>query len=333
MSFETNEQISMVSIPEQFQKATKDHSLNLNLTDFNGEAFVNGQFIQLNVSLSYFMPGFCGSYSAAHDIDVFIYYDSSFLELQSVLLIGQDRHTLAPSSNTTKQGLIQFHTDVFGLFNNQLVTVALKMKTPTKLLKGEQCSGAFIVDFRYLSELNGTVDSALGRILSYKCKIDQWKDISLKSTHIDIPQFSMIYNDLSGDFFFCLRRTKYSSRNSPICYTQKEPSMSWHALPTIAAVLSVDVTAKVLYGLDRVGVYVRASDPFEEFHQIEDGEWAKVERKSSLRRSVKVHHLSSLPVQPKSSMTLSASGNEVWTATRSGVFRKTGRVWELRVVY
>ena len=331
---ETNDAISIITEPYLFKRREKDRSiLQFNITDdIKKEKILDGQSMQLNLSLAHFISEPDGSHSNAYDIDMFFYYDSSFLEFQSMKFIEKDRFSLAPSTNTTKQGLIHLHTNALWLINNQHVTIDFKMKNPQAIRKGEDCKGYFLVDFRYMTNLpkfNGTVNYTVNKKVEYRCEIDQLKDISLKSYRLALPQLSMLYDEVNGEFVFCLQKVTYATRNGPFCYRQGNDSSEWHGINEIVAVVGIDTATRVLYGIDRNGkVYLRSSYPFHVFNQIKDAQWTTDESKPGMRKPVKVNDLSALPASPTEGFTITASGVQVWAATQSGILRKSEDAWK-----
>ena len=336
---ETNEGITIVSKTYHFQRKRDDRSiLQFNITDdIKQQKILDGQSMQLNLSLAHFIAEPDGSHSNAYDIEIFVYYDSSFIEFQSMKFIEKDRFSLAPSTNTTKQGLIHLHTNALWLINNQHVTIDFKMKNPQAIRKGEDCKGYFLVDFRYLTNLpkfNGTVNYTVNKKVEYRCEIDQLKDISLKSYRLALPQLSMLYDEVNGEFVFCLQKVIYATRNGPFCYRQENESSEWHGINEIVAVVGIDTATRVLYGIDRNGrVYLRASYPFHVVNQIEDAQWTTDESKPGMRKSVEVNDFSALPASPTEQASISVSGSQLWAAIKSNIMKKVDGNWKNVVAF
>ena len=336
-SIETVEEIIIIGSPRRSQRMLNDQSiLQLNFTNFGTEELVDGQLFQLNISLTHVVGDLCRRHANAYDVELFLYYDSSFIQLQSMKSIKMDRFSRPPDSNLTKPGLIHVHTDKLGYYHNQHYTIELKMAIPKALVKSHRCNGVFIVDFRYLAnshEVNGTLVYTAGTLLSYKCRITEWKRNSMKSVSFDGQKLSMVYNNLSGDFFFCLREVQRSKRGSIFCFWQENKSSAWYGITRLVSVQGIDVTTRVIYGLNEDNRYLMSFYPFAELFHIENSEWERVRNKASFQKSFVVQDTSKLPLSPESNSTLSASGKEVWTATRSGILKKTDEVWNLRVAY
>ena len=327
--FQINQATAIYSIPQRFNRKQPDKSiLQFNVTNFNQQQFINGESVQLNVSLSHFLSQTDGSHSNAYDIDVFIYYDMSFIEFQSIAFLEKDPFSLAPSTNTTRDGLVHLHTDILSLLNNQHFSILMKVKIPEKLLKGDTCNGVFLLDVKYLTNLqsfHGTVNSTLAKTLQYRCKIDQWRDTSLTSARLGLPQLSMLYDDVNGEFIFCFQRKSFATRNGPFCYKQGNESDEWHAISQLAVVVGIQTTSRILYGIHRTGTaYLQTTHPFNQFYQIEDSVWKSKEGNTAIQKSITVNDVSTLSLNPSVQHTISVSGVQQWVATESGIWKKEG---------
>lgn len=338
-SFKTDDQFSVNCQKVNLSRVSNDRSvIHLNITDLDEAEIVDGETIQLNVSLSHLLGGPEGSHSNAYDVDVFIYYESSFFEVQSVNFIEKDRFTLAPTRSSNEQGFIHAYTKTLWLMNNQHMSVTLKSNNPKAIWKGEQCKGSFLIDLAFknnLHQFNGTANNTVGKKVEYKCIIDEWKDISLKSLRLNMPKMSMAYDDLNGEFFFCILTATYAKRNGPFCYMQKTDTNAWYGIDhAVAAVVGIDAASRVLYGIHQTGqAYVRVSYPYEKIYQIEDSYWMKRESSPETRKAIMVNDLKTLPSKPKEEFVISASGKQQWAVTRSGISKKTDGLWKEIVKY
>ena len=339
MSFDTAERITIVCMPKQFQPHPRDHSiLQLNFTDFGPAEFVNGQLIQLNFSLGHrVIYGECRRRPSAYDVDLFLYYDSTFIDFQSIAFHEINHYSPPSLSSSTRQGLLYVHMDKFDYYNNLNFVVGLTIKAPKGFLKGSRCTGSFVVDFRYLTnllQLNGTLKYTTGKVLTYKYRISHWKDNAIKSDQLNTYQFSMVINNLNNGFFFCIRKVLDLTKFLPMCYRQEVDSSTWHGISYLVAVLGVDAKTDILYGLNQDQIHVQSSFPFAEVFQVENSEWVKVQRKTSFHKAFVIHDVSLLPLKPESRSSLTtASGREMWSATRSGIFKKSGGIWHLKVAF
>ena len=329
ITFQTDQTTTIYAVPQRFIRKQPDKSiLQFNVTNFHQQQFTNEESIQLNISLSHFLSQTDGSHSNAYDIDIFIYYDIGFSQFQSMKIIGNDQFSLAPSTNTTNNGLIHLHTDTLSLLNNQHFSIHMKAKSPEKVLKGDDCNGIFLLDIKYLTNLqdfNGTVNRTLTRTLLYRCKIDQWKVTSLISARLDLPQLSMVYDDVNGEFLFCFQKVSFATRNGPLCYRQTNESDEWFTISQLAVVVGIQTTSRILYGIHRTGkAYLQTSYPFSQFYQIEDSEWENKKSNSAMRKSITVNDVSTLSRNPTVQHTISVSGVQQWAATKSGIWKRKG---------
>ena len=328
ISFQTNEAFIICTKPHQFNRKQADRSiLQFNVTNLHNQQLVNGQSIQLNLSISHLLSQTDGSHSNAYNIDIFIYYDTGFIQLQSVDFVEKDKFSLAPSSNTTNKGLIHFHTNTLWLLNTQHLSVRFKVTIPTTILKGDKCSGELLIDFKYLTNLqqfNGTNNNTLAKVIPYRCKIDQWKDVSLKSVRLQLSQLSMVFDDVNGEFVFCLHIFSFKKRNGPFCYRQIKERDEWIGISEMAVVLGIDKTSRMLYGIDRTGkVYLQSSYPFNQFYQIEDSLWLSKESNPTTQKAITVNDLSALSLNPTVNYIISdTSGIQVWAATKLGILKR-----------
>ena len=339
MSFEAAENIVIICMPKQFQLHPRDQSiLQLNFTDFGPAEYVNGQSIQLNFSLGHrVIHGECKRRPSAYDVDLFLYYDSGFIDFQSLKFTERNHYSPSPLSSSTRQGLLHVHMDKLDYYNGLNFVVDLMMKAPKGLLKGSRCTGSIVVDFRYLTnllQLNGTLNYTTGKMLTYKYRISRWKNNTVKLGQLNTYQFSMVNNNVSESFFFCVRKALDLTKFLPMCYCQETGSSTWIGITSLVVVLGVDLKPNILYGLNKDKIHVQSSFPFAEAFQIENSEWVKVQRKRSFHKAFVIHDVSLLPLKPESRLSLTtASGREMWAATQLGIFKKSGGNWHLKVAF
>ena len=298
---------------------------------------MEGESIRLNISLSHLLSKKGGSHSNAYNIDIFFYYDASFIEFQSVTFYEKDQFSLAPTSNKTNQGVIHLHTRTLRLLNNQLLSIHLKLKSPDAVLKIDRCRGAFLIDFKYLNNLHqfsGNVNTTRGKIIPYQFKIDQKKDTSVNSVRYGLPQLSMLYDDVNGEFVFCIQKVSFATRYGPLCYRQMKGGDEWYGINNIAAVLGIEPSARVLYGIDRTGnIYFQASYPFIQFYHIEGSLWKIKESTSAVRKAITVLDVSALPLSASQQYSISVSGIQLWVATKSGIFKRKEGILKQVIAY
>ena len=267
-----------------------------------------------------------GSHSNAYNIDIFIYYDIGFIQFQSITFIEKDQFSLVPSTNTTQNGLIHLHTNTLWLLNNQHFSIHMKVKIPKTVVKGDNCNGVFLLDIKYLTNLqhfHGTVNSTLARTVQYRCKIDQSQDTSLTSARLGLPQLSMVYDDVNGEFIFCFQRVSFATRNGPFCYSQSKESDELYTISQLAVIVGIQTTSRILYGIHRTGkVYLQTSYPFSQFYQIEDSVWKGKKDDSTMRKSITVNDVSTLSWNPSVQHTISVAGVQQWAVTKSGIWKR-----------
>ena len=298
---------------------------------------MNGESIRINISLSHLLSEKGGSRSNAYNIDIFFYYDSSFIEFKSITFHEEDQFSLAPSSNKTRKSVIHLHTHALWLLNNQHLSIHLRIKNPDTILKGDKCKGEFLIDFKYhnnLQQFNGKVNTTKGKIIPYQCKIGQKADASVNSVRYNLPQLSMLYDVVNGEFIFCIQRASFATRYGPFCYRQRKGNDAWYGISNIAIVLGMDISARILYGRDRTGnVYFQATYPFTQFYHIEESLWKIKEGTSAVRKAITVPNVSALPLSASQKYSISVSGIQLWVATKSGILRRKDGVLKRVIAY
>ena len=338
LSVETKDQVSILCYPQHFMRKSPDKSsLNLTVSQFGQREIVDEEMVQVNVSLSHIEYK---SYANAYNIDIFIYYDQTYLDLKALRMkntyIG-GVFIVLPTSNITSPGMIHIKTVELRLLTSHFAAIEFKIAIPKAIGKGEKCSGALLVEFTYtdnLKRFNGAVQNTVKKFIPYKCKIKKAKDISLQPIRLNVPQFSMVYDNVNEEFFFCIRRTKYARRNAPFCYRQKKDSSVWHGINYFASLKGIDVTKRELYGIGRLGAaYFWSYHPFHEGFQMEDSRWTKAESNSNMRKSVVANEVSSLSLDPAQGMIISTGRQELWAATRVGIWKKSGSQWKRAIMF
>ena len=338
LSVEKKDQVSIVCYPQHLKRKEPDKSsLNLTVSQFGQRKIMDEEIVQVNVSLSHIK---LESYANAYNIDIFIYYDQTYLDLKALRMKNsyiRSVFIVLPSRNITSPGLIHIKTDELRLYTSHFATIEFKMVIPKAIGKGEKCRGALLVEFTYtdnLKRFNGAVKNTINKFTPYKCKIKNAKSISLQPVRLNVPQFSMLYDDVNEEFFFCIGRTKYARRNAPFCYRQMKGSSVWHGINYIASLKGIDVMKRELYGIGRLGAtYFWSNHPFNEGFQIEDSRWATAESNSNMKKSVVASDVSSLSLDPAQGMIISTDGQQLWAATRVGIWKKSGSQWKIAIMF
>ena len=336
LSVEKDDQISILSYPQHFKRNLKDKSLlNFSISEIGQRELIDREMFQLNVSLSHIAYE---SHANAYSIGIFIYYDSNFFDLISLKFENSTEGFRAlPSRKQTSQGLIHIQTDEFRLLNSHFASIQFKTTIPKAIAKGDRCKGAIIVDFTYTDNLhryNGKVHTMVNKLTPYQCKIDGAKDTSLKPIRLNVPQLSMLYDEVNREFFFCFQRKSYATQHASYCYRQETGSNVWHTIYHITSLMGIDVTTRELYGVDRLAAtYVYSAHPFNEGFQIEDSQWAKADGNSNVRKSVVVNDVSSLTWNPSEGVMVSISSQQIWSAAKSGLWKNSGGKWNRIIMF
>ena len=326
----------MFSSPLQIKRLQPDKSiLQLNITKQNLQWLIDDSFLNINLSVSHLLGK---SNSNAYRISIMIYFNSKFLQLKSLAFVNTSRFSLPPSRNKTTPGFIMIQTDTLWLLNRQEFSITFQAKYPKAISRGENCNGNIIVDFAYnnnLAKFSGTTNSTLERIIPFKCKINQSRDIRVKSVRLPSPEFSMVYDDVNQQMFFCYQMKTYMTRNSAVCFSREKNSPSWKIIPYLSAVTGIDVEKRVLYGLERIGKsYVKSPYPFVLYNQIEDTDWTSAKDQPQMRASLNCLSLSLLPQSASDPYIFKVDGKPVFAATSKGIFWKINDLlWQRKVFW
>ena len=326
----------MFSSPLQIKRLQPDKSiLQLNITKQNLQWLIDDSFLNINLSVSHLLGK---SNSNAYRISIMIYFNSKSLQLKSLAFVNTSRFSLPPSRNTTTPGFIMIQTDTLWLLNRQEFSITFQAKYPKAISRGENCDGNIIIDFAYknnLAKFNGTTNSTLQKMVHFKCKIDQSREIKVKSIRLTSPELSMVYDELNQQLFFCYQRKTQMTRNSAVCFSREKNSTSWKIIPYMAAVTGIDVEKRVLYGLERAGKsYVKSLYPLALYSQIEDNEWTSAKDQPQMRASLNCLSLSLLPQSASDPYIFKVDGKPVFAATSNGIFWKINELsWQRKVFW
>eukprot|EP00794_Sanderia_malayensis_P015937 gene15937-17538_t len=335
-TYETDEETLVYSYPLQFKRNQQDRSLlNYIITDTAKDPYQDGDVLSLNISISHQYPL---SFSNAYDLQLFIYYDTKFLILDSFKTIhkndAKDGQTIDPSQNETKPGLIKFKTDILWLLTNHFIQLNFKFSFPKEVFKGTNCSGGFIIDFAYktnLEKFHGISNTTkLNKLVPYKCKVSQTRSSTSTAGKMTVPGFSILYDDVKDDIYVCRKRTKYSERNKRSCYLQKNNDLSWYSIPYIASVIGIDTNKQVLFGLDAKGNgYVQLDNHLHTFWHVEDSVWTSIQDQPHIRKSKTSSSVTSLPAIVDQQWVFPSTANQKIAATSKGIMRKFSGEWKM----
>ena len=297
------------------------------------DSFAEGDILNFNLSLVQWVGKNDRSYANAYDVEVFVYYNRQFLTLQSTENLAKDDFTSSPTSNISKPGLFHMKTETLWLLNNQHILFKFKFKVPSPHFKGDKCIDYIMVEYKYKTNrkaLNGTTNYTIGELAPYNCKTVPSSVPTRNSIRLTIPEFSMLYDDVNGNFIFCKKMSSVSLQSSARCYLQRDGTVSWMALPGIAAIVGIDTAKNTLFGIDYKGVvYLKSNSGFATFMQIEDTEWTSVQSQSQIRKVKSASLVSLLPQSASDPWIVWISGNPLWAATRFGVMKKIGGSWQM----
>ena len=229
ISTESHDGILVFSSPIQIKRLQPNKSiLQLNITKQNLQWLIDDSFLNINLSVSHLLGK---SNSNAYRISIMIYFNSKFLQLKSLAFVNTSRFSLPLSRNKTTPGFIMIQTDTLWLLNRQEFSITLQAKNPKAISRGENCDGNIIIDSAYknnLAKFNGTTNSTLQKMVHFKCKIDQSKDVQVKSMRLPSPAFSMVYDEVNQQFFFCYQKKTFTTRTSTVGFSQQNKSTSWN---------------------------------------------------------------------------------------------------------
>lgn len=328
-SLETNESMVVVVKQSEFRRHSHDQShLNVTIIDLGaGARLSEGALARVTVSLQHFLYGTEESNSNAYDIEIYFYYDRNFLQFESMDSDQRGDLAIPPTSNTSEIGLIRFRTEALTLYNTQIVSLNFSMKQLKGIMKGDKCATAVFLDLKYMNnsrKFQGAPVKGPTKKAEFKCEVKQEKEMRKTS------KFSMVLDNINGDFFFCAPKKQYLKRMSPNCYMQPYNSKAWKGIGGIVNILGVDTTQKILYGVDHTGrVILRGQHPYDQFYQTDDHIWATSESQVGTKKAIKVQKTDDLPSTPTEAMTLSFNAIELWVGTKSGIMKKNaGGLWK-----
>ena len=335
LSTENKNGINVLTKPQNIERHQSDRSsLQLNVTTENSDNLVNDGYFHLNLSISN-LPG--RSKSNAYGVSVMIYFNTKFLQFKSIEFVNTSRFSLPPSRNTTTPGVIMIQTDTLWLLTRQKFSITLQAKYPKALSRGETCNEGIIIDLAYkanLAKFNGTVNSVLKKNVPFKCKIDQSRDIRVKSERLPSPEFSMVYDDVNQHFFFCYQRKTYMTKNSSICFSREKNNTFWKIIPYLSAVTGIDVEKRVLYGLERIGKsYVKSPYPFVLYNQIEDTDWTSAKDQPQMSLSSQSHSISLLSSYVSDPWIITVAKKLAFAGTSHGISTRTYELPWKRIVF
>ena len=336
-SYETSEQIVLISLPLKINRQRKDGSILAYSIETNGQTeFMDGDSLSLIASIDS-RSGSSAANANAYNVELYLYYDTRFLSITSINSIEKNLFSISPTRNTTRPGFVHFSTDSLSILNNHFIEFNFKFNFPKEIFTGNNLEGAIVIDFQYhtnLAKFHGTVNTTnLGRLVSYKCKINKARRTEeKKSARITVPGFSVLYDDVNMNIYVCQMRSKYSYRTAPCCHVRKNGQVSWSSLASmasIASIVGIDTNKNELYGLDSQGKgYIKSMHDFSSFTQVLDNDWASIQNQPHVRKAKTISDVALLPSTPSVAWIFPPSGNQLWAATNTGLMCKISGQWE-----
>lgn len=309
----------------------KDQSqLVFKINSTKKEHFERGDVMSLNITISQLLEKNARSHSNAYNIELFLYYDTQFLDFETGQSLNSEEFIIPPTENSSRPGLQYFSTHTLWLLNFQKINLLFRFKSPSAILKGERHKGDIILDFRYCSNLkkfNGSVNTELNRTIPYALKVMPKVESMGPATRLHVPQFSMLYDQVNKDMYVCKRKSSYQHFKQS-CYKQATDSRVWTALPFIVSVAGVDEYERNPIGIDALGSgYYQLLNNLSFVGQIDDNEWTSIQNQPHIRKALTSSDVTSLPTAPANAWMMPAPPHEIWAATNRWVMKKIAGVW------
>ena len=309
---------------------TDQGQLIVNASMTQKEVFSNGDRIIVNVSISQKAKVEANAYN----FQLNIYYNKQFLKLISSTADQGEEFSILPSRNISKVGMLYFQTDVFSLFSRQAIQIEFEATEPYEFISRKEKVENILLNYVYhsnLAKFNGQVMTNVSQRLAYKqayrhgLPVDEKKAVKPR---LSLPEVSIIHDSDNSRLFICVNKQHQGAQNSPTCYYTQGGEIAWQPIPEIAAVVGIDASRNILFGIDMKGIaYVQASSPFLTFKQIIDEEWISVASQPLFMAAKMAIVLTSFPLDPSPPWIFSASGKEVWALTKQGLMKNGDKGW------
>ena len=309
---------------------TDQGQLIVNASITKKEVFSKGDRIIMNVSISQKAKVEANAYN----FQLNIYYNKQFLRLISSTADQGKEFSILPSRNISRIGMLHFQTDLFALFSRQAIQIEFEVEDPDEIITRKEKLENILLDYVYhsnLAKFNGQIMIDFGQRLAYKqafrksLPVDEKKAVKPR---LSVPAISIIHDSIKSRLFICVYKQHKSAQNSPTCYYTQGSEIAWQPIPNVAAVLGIDVSKSILFGIDIKGIaYVQASSPFLTFKQIIDEEWISVASQPLVIAAKTANVVTSFPLDPSTPWIFSASGKEVWALTKQGLMKNGDKGW------
>ena len=333
ISYETEEELACFIYPMEVKRKSPDRSfLLLHVKQTQKDEFIDGDQIQLNITIRHLVTEHTRSYANAYQLHMFVYHNTKFVTLQSVKNLRLNVLSLSPTRNETKPGRVYMFTENLRLLNNQFVIFDFKFNIPVAILKGAKCAGELLLEFTYrtnLEKFNGIWNQALEKRIPYKCKLQQETVAADAGHRLSLPEFSIAYDDINGDLVVCKRNQAAVLRGFASCYLQDNNNVTWVSLPKMIAVVGIETAERAYYGMEPTGkAYLKSDWKNKLFRQVEDSEWTGIQNQAQVRKAIASSSIMSLPSYPSDAWMIPSTSNQIFTVTKQGVYRKVNGVWK-----
>ena len=344
LSYETEDGVVIYSNPVEIRREANHRSvLDFKIHKSEQTELQSGDTFNFNVSLSHLWDWTrkeMRSLSNVYSLEMLAYYNNQFLTLQSAKAIKKDPFSLISTRNVTKQSFVHIHIGTIWLLNNLHISFEFKCASPDHFFKESRYNGHIIIDFKYntnLEKFNGTVNYTTGHIVPYKFKIHisspalvqgKRSNDDYAPSRLNVPAFSMIFDDSNEDFMFCTRKISFTMRNVTCCYLQKRGSVAWVSVSGIASVFAIDTIKRTVYGLNSEGTSYAKKDPLDlVFLQIEDSDWIKIKDEPHFQKAKLAFSIDQLPQTVKDPWIIRKGSSDIWAATKRCIFKKRSGIW------
>lgn len=302
-----------------------------------GFPYKNGDSLSLDIAIGHPMYGPEGSKADAYNAELFIFYDAQQLTLTKYGTVMQNPRSLPANQQVNRNGLVYFQTGRFPFLRNQRFNVSFEVNIATYIGKISRLEGVIIVEFIFNTnrrEFGGRGRALPKRYVTYDCEVDENLDKRERNERLNVPNLSVLYNDVTNSIFFCVKKEIFSQRHVPRCYWTKDGDLAWTRIPYIASLIGIDAVDSTLYGIDPNGNgYAKLSRGYTTFSMVDDVIWTSIENEPRVRKAETSDSLGSLPSYPSGRWVFSAAGTEKWAATQNGLLQKTELGWERRVQF
>ena len=339
--YESAESICAISESVAIKRTTNDQSnLEVNVEGpniTNGFKYKNGHNISITASASHLLYGPNRSVADAYNAQLFVYYDAQQLLLTKYETVKRNVRSLSASQVVNSTGKVHFQTDWLPYLTNQAFKVCFEVAISKYIGKAASLKGSIIVEYIFSTnkkEFNGYSKLKTREIISYECKVGEDIKVTTTNERLSVPYFSALYNDVTDDIFFCVKKEKFLQRNTPRCYWNKNGSFMWTRIPFIAALVAVDKLDSTLYGIDpRGNGYVKLNKDYAKFTIVEDVVWTSIENEPRVHKAQTSFSLTGLPSAQSGRWVFYKGAEMKWAVTQRGVWQNTETGWERRVQF